>query len=139
MEKTLKDKLIAQLIIDEGKKNKPYVDTVGKITIGIGHNLDDLGLTDDQIIELANDDIDRVENDLNVHLEWWKNKPENVKLVLLNMCFNLGIYRLIKFEKTLKLIENNQFSEASKEMLNSKWAKQVGDRAIRLSKLLNNN
>jgi len=138
METILKNQLIDQLIIDEGKKNKPYRDTVGKITIGIGRNLDDLGLSDDEIRYLLENDIERIENDLNRHLGWYKHKPDNVKLVLLNMCFNLGIFRLLKFENTLSLIQNNQFYLASKEILNSKWAGQVGDRAIRLSKILQN-
>jgi lysozyme len=138
MESTLKTQLIDQLIIDEGKSNKPYHDTVGKLTIGVGRNLSDLGLSDNEVRYLLANDVERIENDLNAHLVWWKSKTNNVKLVLLNMCFNLGIFGLLKFENTLSLIQNNQFDIAAKEMLNSKWAKQVGDRAIRLSKMLNN-
>lgn len=131
------EKLKKQLILHEGWKNKPYKCTAGKKTIGVGRNIDDNGLSDDEIDLLLNNDIGRCILELNVNLPWWSTKPEAAQHVLLDMCFNIGITRLLGFKKTLLLIYQNKYSDAASEILKSKWATQVGQRAINLSKMLN--
>lgn len=125
--------LAKQLTIDEGNKKKPYKDTVGKITIGVGRNLDDVGLSDDEIQYLLDNDIERVIGDLNVALPWWSALSEERQQVLANMCFNLGIARLMAFKNTLQAVEEGRYEDAANGMLASLWAKQVGARALRLS------
>jgi lysozyme len=138
MEAELREKITAWLFIDEGEKLKLYKDSVGIFTIGIGHNIQEKGISPATSRFIFNEDIDGCEKELNRSLPWWSSKPENVKLVLLNMCFNIGISRLLGFKKTLQLIKDDKFNEAAIEMLDSAWSAQVGNRAIRLSKLLQN-
>lgn len=126
------------LIQDEGIRLKPYRCTKGKFSIGVGRNLDDNGITKEEAIILLRNDIFRVEDELKRRLIWFEDKPESVKFVLMNMCFNLGINRLLKFDKTLKLIERNLFDLAADEMLDSEWAKEVKGRAKRLSVIMKN-
>ena len=138
MKAELFNRLKYQLELHEGRKNKPYKDTVGKITIGIGRNLSDVGVSNVEIDNMLLNDVIRVEKDLDLYLNWWNDKPDNVKLVLCDMAFNIGISGLLKFKNTLDLIKNSQYQEAAEEMLKSKWASQVGKRAITLSNMLKN-
>lgn len=131
-----KDRLIAQLIIDEGKRNKPYRDTVGKLTIGVGRNLDDRGLSDDEIAYLLSNDLKIVERELDVHLTWWRGMCDARQNVLASMAFNMGINTLKTFKNTLQAMRDGRYADAADGMLASKWAKQVGQRAVRLSKMM---
>jgi len=133
-----KIKIQNQLKFDEGVKNKPYKDSLGILTIGVGRNLESNGLSNDEIELMLSNDINRCEKDLRLYFAWYDQKKENVQMVLINMCFNLGISKLLQFKKTLELIQFDKFNEAAEEVLKSKWAEQVGDRAKRLSKLLKN-
>jgi len=133
---TLRQKLSKQLIRDEGFKFKAYTCTAGKTTIGVGRNLDDVGLSEDEIIILLANDIDRVMLECIGAFDFWDDLNDDRKTVLLNMCFNLGITGLCKFKRTLQSIRIGNYELASAEMLESKWARQVGSRAIRLSKLM---
>lgn len=131
-----RDTLKQQLRIDEDVRVKPYVDTAGKITIGVGHNLSDKGLSLPMIDELLDLDINEALIMLDRAIPWWRDRPENVQQVLANLMFNLGSARFAGFKKTIKLLELKQYKSASVELLNSTWAKQVGSRAIRLAQLL---
>lgn len=131
-----KNRLIEQLIIDEGKRNKPYRDTVGKLTIGVGRNLDDRGLSDDEIAYLLANDLKIVERELDVHLTWWRGMCDARQNVLANMAFNMGINTLKTFKNTLQAMRDGRYAEAADGMLASKWATQVGQRAVRLSKMM---
>jgi lysozyme len=128
--------LAAQLVIDEDKRNKPYRDTVGKITIGVGRNLDDVGLSDDEIMYLLTNDIKRVEADLDHHMPWWRRMSEARQGVIANMCFNLGVEGLAGFKNTLAAMQAGDYDKAADGMLASKWAKQVGKRAVRLADMM---
>lgn len=136
MDKEFLDKLYKQLELHEGKKSKPYKDTVGKLTIGIGRNLDDVGLSEDEIQYLFKNDIARVMRDLDRNLPWWRTLDPVRRLVLIDMCFNLGIGGLLEFKNTLAFIQKKMWTSASQNMLKSLWAKQVGRRAIRLAKMM---
>lgn len=125
-----------QLELHEGKKNKPYKDSVGKLTIGIGRNLEDKGLTDDECFYLLRNDIKEVKNQLSRNLSWFSNLDLIRKKVLIDMGFNLGIPGLLRFKKFLSFIKTGNFEKAAEEMLDSKWAEQVGKRAERLSKMM---
>ena len=75
-------------------------------------------------------------NDLKTHLPYYDSLPSKVQLVLIDMCFNLGIGGLLTFKNTLLLIKTGQYKKAANEMLKSQWAKQVGNRAIEDSNIL---
>lgn len=117
---------------DEGVKNFPYYDTVGKLTIGAGRNLDDVGLSDEEVDFLLDSDISRVVKEL-AQFEWFPLLSPDRKRAIINMCFNLGITRFKKFKKMIKALEAGDYRKASKEALNSKWALQVGNRAKRIA------
>ena len=123
------------LIRDEGYRLLPYEDSEGILTIGIGRNLEK-GLSKDEVDVLYHNDIVSVEKDLDRSLPWWRMLDEPRQRVLANMCFNLGIGRLLGFRKTLKAIESGDYLLAAIEMLDSKWARQVGNRATRLARIM---
>jgi lysozyme len=148
--------LRAELRRDEGERLRVYRCTADKRTIGVGRNLDDVGIspvetirlgitvatclargiTSTQSMALLDGDIDRAEADLDRHLPWWRRLDGVRQRVLLNMCFNLGVHGLLGFRNTLGMIERRQFAAASENMLLSKWARQVGTRAQRLSRMM---
>lgn len=125
-----------QLIVDEGIRLKPYKDTVGKLTIGVGRNLDDKGISFNEAMDLLENDIQDCYHRLETELLWFKDLDYVRQIVLANMAFNMGIKGLFGFKLTLKLIELKNYKQAAKEMLNSKWSHQVGLRALKLSKMM---
>jgi len=130
--------LVYELSRDEDVRAKPYKDSVGKLTIGVGRNLDDKGLSKAEINILLNNDINDCESDLDREMPWWRQLNDNRQRVLLNMCFNLGITRLKGFKNMLRDVQNGLYDQAAVEMLDSLWAQQVGGRAVRLAKLMKN-
>ena len=130
--------LVYELSRDEDVRTKPYKDSVGKLTIGVGRNLDDKGLSKAEINILLNNDINDCESDLDREMPWWRQLSDNRQRVLLNMCFNLGITRLKGFKSMLRDIQNGLYDQAAVEMIDSLWARQVGGRAVRLAKLMKN-
>jgi lysozyme len=130
------DQMTKELVIDEGVRLKPYRCTAGKLTIGIGRNLDDRGITMGEATILLANDIAVVTQDLDRALPWWTTLSEVRQRVMVNMAFNLGISRLLGFKNTLTLIKIAKYEDAAKEMLDSNWARQVGPRAIRLAKMM---
>lgn len=128
--------LMQELSADEGRKKRIYVDTKGKVTGGVGRNLSDRDFSDDEIDLMLSNDIKGVCADLDRVLPWWRNISDARQRVLANMCFNMGIDRLLGFHNTLRMIASGMYQQASVEMLNSQWAKDVGDRAKRLSKMM---
>jgi len=123
-----------QLIRDEGLKLKVYVDTVGKRTIGVGRNLDDKGISEQEAKNLLWHDIGDCEGQVNQFLPWATDLDEVRYAVLINMCFNLGVNGLLGFKNALEAMRLEDWPKAAAEMLDSKWADQVGNRAIRLAK-----
>ncbi len=123
-----------QLIRHEGKRLKPYKDTVGKLTIGVGRNLDDVGISEDEVLYLLHSDIDKATQQVAKWLPW-TDKLDRVRCeVLINMTFNMGIAGLLQFKNMLSFLEQRNYERAAQEMLNSKWAIQVGQRGYELSK-----
>ena len=120
----------------EGYRNKPYKDSVGKLTIGIGHNLDDLGVDDEVIEHQFLIDIERAVEDCKTLFGNWHAIPSNKQTVLANMMFNMGLPVLSKFTKTISFIDASDWANAADEMLDSKWAKQVGNRATELANIM---
>ena len=126
-----------QLIRHEGLRLKPYRCTAGKLTIGIGRNLEDCGISQTEAYVLLENDIQNCEKQLLDEIpEIYNSLDEVRKSVLLNMCFNMGIKGLLSFKNTLAFVAAGDWERAANGMLASKWAKQVGRRAIELSELM---
>lgn len=125
--------LIEQLVRDEGLRNHPYTDTVGKLTIGVGRNLTDVGLYDEEIKILLQNDIGMATAQLTKNFAWFSTLDEIRAAALTNMTFNLGITRLLGFHNFLAAMERHDWQGAAAAMLDSLWAREVGDRAKRLA------
>lgn len=123
------------LIRDEASRAKPYRDSVGKLTIGVGRNLDDRGLSADEIDLLLFNDVGLAVADLDRNAPWWRSLSEARQRGLANMCFNLGWPRLSGFKNMLASLKSGDFEAAAREALQSKWAEQVGARADRIAEL----
>lgn len=130
MEKTTQ--LIAK---HEGLRLKPYTDTVGKLTIGYGRNLDEVGISEKEAEVMLKSDVEKAYNEAR-DFDWFKDLNGPRRAVIVNMIFNLGLTRFRKFKNTIIFLEKGLYRAASKEMLDSKWAKQVGNRALELSELM---
>ena len=124
--------LTDDLMKHEGLRLKPYKDTEGVLTIGYGHNLEE-GISKDTARYILEEDI------FNHALELKEAFPVIMELstvrrdVLINMAFNLGVSRLRKFKKMWEALYIEKYSVAADEMLDSKWARQVGNRAVELA------
>lgn len=140
------ERLKKQLVKDEGKSLKVYKDHLGYLTVGIGHLIVEsdpeeirnlaLGdkITEEQCNDLFMQDLAKAIADAKIVFDpVWDTFPDIVQEVVINMLFNLGRPRFFKFKKTILAIYEGRFEDAAVEMLDSKWAKQVPNRANRLS------
>ena len=121
---------------DEGRRRKPYRDSVGKLTIGVGRNLTDVGITNSEAMLMLDNDIIRSMSDLDQQFLWWRDLNDVRQMVMVDMAFNLGIGGLSKFVRTMKAVERGDWDAAANGMLESKWAKQVKGRAVKLAKMM---
>lgn len=134
-----KQALTAELRRDEGVVPSAYQDSLGYWTIGVGRLIDKRKggrLRDEEIEFLLMNDIAEKEEELDAAIPWWRTLSDARQRVLLSMCFNLGIKGLLGFKNTLAMVKSGDYAGAAVGMLNSKWAKQVGDRATRLSEMM---
>ena len=129
-------RLHEMLIRHEGLRLKPYRDTVGKLTIGVGRNLDDVGITREEALMLLNDDIAKVRREVNRTFAWFADLNPVRKYVVLNMVFNIGLPRFRQFKKTIAAIRTKDWEGAAREMLDSRWTRQVGRRARELATMM---
>lgn len=120
------------LIRDEGLRLKPYRDTVGKLTIGVGRNLDDVGISETEARVLLRNDIEKVREQAE-RFHWFADLNEARQVVVLSMIFNMGFDGFSGFRNTIKSIAAGDYNDAANRMLESKWATQVGARAGRLA------
>lgn len=127
------------LCMDEGVKNKPYKCTAGKTTIGVGRNLDDVGLNEEEIRTLLDNDIIRARAAVhNIYgLDFYESLHPIRQLALLNLAFNLGEAGLSKFTETNALIKDRKWSEAADRLLTKTlYGTQVPKRAERIAIML---
>ena len=128
--------LAAELIKKhEGLRLKPYKCTAGKLTIGYGRNLEDNGISAYEADVLLNDDIQNCYAQC-IKFPFWNKLNDVRQAVLLDMCYNLGFARLNGFKKMLKALGRLDYKTAAKEMLDSKWARDVKSRATELAELM---
>ena len=131
-----REKLIDLIIYHEGLELKPYRCTAGHLTIGIGRNLDDRGITEDEARFLCQNDVDIVEQELTRKFPFIVGFGDVRTRVLLDMAFNLGVPRLSAFSNMWGALEEGDYKQAAVEMLDSRWARQVGRRATNLSQMM---
>jgi lysozyme len=128
--------LRAQLIRHEGSRAKPYRDTVGTLTIGVGRNLEDVGLFPHEIETLLETDIARTIDGLMAALPWVADLDDVRQRVLVDMAFNLGVAGLLGFRRTLAAVQAGDYEAAARGMLASLWATQVKGRALTLARMM---
>ena len=130
------ERLRKQLKRDEGVRESAYQDSEGYWTIGVGHLIDPAKggkLSRGEIEYILSNDIDRAVYRLDHEYDWYSDLNDVRQEVVVNMVFNLGIKGFGRFVNTIDAIVRGDWLDASREMLDSKWASQVGERAIRLA------
>lgn len=120
----------------EGLRLKPYRCTAGKLTIGYGRNLEDKGISEREALSMLMEDIGDTYNFLNSRYGWFHELNRSRQAVCIDMAYNLGMAGFHSFKKTRLHLANHDFDLAAREMLDSKWAKQVGQRAKDLAKIM---
>lgn len=146
MDDTLKSIFLKGIKRDEGFRALPYKDSRGILTIGYGRNLRDVGISEDEAAYLAQNDLAYCYAKLSAVLPIFPklDAPRQYVLdaprqyVLTNMCYNLGIYKLMNFKDMLAALEVSDYTKAANEMKSSIWYSQVGDRAVRLCDIMKN-
>jgi len=121
------------VMVSEGLRLKPYRDTVGKLTIGYGRNLDDVGISKLEAEVLLDHDLASVEQECRAAFPWFSGLNEVRQRVIVEMAFNLGIAGVGKFVRMAAALADQQYDEAAAQMLTSRWSAQVGARAVRLA------
>lgn len=124
------------LIKHEGLRLWPYKDTVGKLTIGVGRNLEDIGISKDEAFLLLKNDIAQAQWLCKKEFTFWDKLNEPRQDVMTMLVFNMGLAKVKEFLNTLGAISVGNFDLAADELLRSKWAEQVGKRAKDLSEIL---
>lgn len=131
-----KIKLRLQLEQMEDYKQYPYHDTNGHLTVGIGRNLEAKGISRFEALVMLDNDIQDAEDELVKNISFYNDLDDVRKMVLINMCFNLGIVGLMKFKRMIDYLGKGNYAKASKEMLDSLWALQVKNRAFVLAEMM---
>jgi|TARA_R110002012_G_scaffold100348_3_gene238982 lysozyme len=131
-------KLIEQLKIHEGVREKVYLCSAGYETIGVGRNISEsgLGLSNDEIDYLLSNDIKRCQQELEFNFDWFKELDEVRRDAMINLCFNIGVTSLKKFSKAIAAMNVHDYETASMEFLDSRWASQVGTRALDVTDMI---
>jgi len=130
------DKCVELLKRHEGRRLFPYKCTAGKLTIGYGRNIEDTGISEEEAELMLQADIERCIIELTDKTSYFASLSEPRRSVLINMVFNLGWSRFSRFKKMIKAIKGGDYLRASVEMLDSRWADQVGGRAKELSTMM---
>ena len=129
-------RLEALLRLHEGERLKPYTDTTGHLTIGVGRHLTDMGITAAESEMLLRTDVARTREAVCRAWPWVEQLDPVRQAVVLDMAFNLGVKGLKQFKRTLALLQKGRWEAAADAMLDSLWAKQVGQRAVRLAQMV---
>ena len=127
--------LLDDLKQDEGLRLLPYKDTVGKLTIGYGLNLD-AGISEIEAHWLLQNRVNDIRRNLYSAFTWYRFLNDTRKDVIVNMVYNLGLAGVLRFKKLIERLELHDYKGAAHEMLDSKWASQVGKRAERLAQTM---
>ena len=133
------EKLLEMLKRHEGVEHHIYRCSAGFWTIGSGRNVDPnggLGLSDDEVDYLLENDIARVIKELSSEYAWFNDLDDVRKDAMIDISFNLGATRLRGFKKALAAMEVADYTLAAKEFLDSKWSRDVKGRAHELASMI---
>ena len=135
-----------QLKVDEGVKYEIYKDHLGYPTFGIGHLIteddpehgepDGTEISEDRVNEVFESDVAKFVSEAKILFPDLDELPDVAQQVIVNMAFNMGRPRLSKFKNFIAGVNDRDWVRAAEEMMDSRWADQVGDRAIRLRNLI---
>ena len=130
-----REQIRQNMIDEEGLKLTLYKCPADKWTIGVGHNLESRGISKDIAMAILDEDIDVCLNELQLNIPNFDEHPEAVKETLLDLCFNMGLSKLLKFKMTLQYIheglQTGNYTKAANELMNSAYARQLPNRAKR--------
>jgi lysozyme len=127
------NKLIEQLKIHEGFRSNVYTCSGGKKTVGYGRNLQDIGISEEEAEMLLKNDIYEATNQLLNAFPFMATFSDVRISAMINFTFNVGIGTVRKFSNTIEYLKNEDWEAAADEMMDSKWAEQVGDRSIQIT------
>ena len=128
--------LLKAIKLSEGFRDRVYKDSLGIDTIGYGFAIKDLVLDEDICEMILRRKLDSLIDRADKKFPFLKDMPVEAKDVLYEMCYQMGVSGVSKFKKTLLYLENKEFRMASKEMLDSRWARQTPNRAKKLSNII---
>lgn len=120
----------------EGVRLRMYKCPAGKWTIGVGHNLEDNGITEDMADYILERDLREAEINVRTKFPTYYKLNEARQFVLVDMCFNMGIAKLLTFKKMLSALAKGEYPTAAREMQDSKWYRQVGNRGKILCEIM---
>ena len=135
----MRDKLIEMLKVHEGVETYAYRCSENKTTIGVGRNVDKaggLGLSDDEVDYLLQNDIDRVISELESEYDWFSDLDDIRQDAMIDISFNLGQTRLRSFKKALLAMSEGDWDNAADQFMDSRWSEQVGIRAKNLTNMI---
>lgn len=121
---------------NEGFRSKPYFDSEGFITIGYGRNLQDVGISKKTAQIMLEEDINTCKKQLGEHYPWYLQRKSSAQVVMIDMCFNMGLPRLSKFKNMLAALFAKNYTLASVELLDSPYGRKYKNRAKRNADLL---
>ena len=130
--------LLERIKHHEGFRSKVYRCTENHLTIGYGFAIKDLEIDEDIAEMILMRKLDLLMNRIQKSFSWWRSAEDEVKNVVVEMCYQLGLSGFSKFKKTIDHLENKRYGKASVEMLDSKWSRQTPNRALELSKIIKN-
>ena len=130
------NELLNRIKEHEGFRSRVYKDHLGFDTIGYGFAIKDLYLSEGLAELILREKVTNIRLSIGKKISWFDEAPREVQEVLLEMAYQMGVSGVSKFKKTLLYLENEEFNMASKEMLDSKWARQTPNRAKRLSDII---
>jgi len=120
----------------EGVKYELYKCTSDKWTIGVGRNLEDVGISEEEADYLLQNDIERTIALMDDYIPWHDDLDLIRHEALVNFVFNVGIGTAMKFKKAMTALEKQDYETAANEMMDSNWSKQVGQRAVEVTEMI---
>lgn len=130
------NKLIESIKKNEGYVPTVYKDSLGIDTIGYGFAIKDLKLDEDICDIILNRKLALLLDRINNKFKWFRYMPPEIKDVVVEMCYQMGVYGFSCFKKTIAYLQDKQWEKASEEMLDSRWAIQTPNRAKRMSNIV---
>ena len=128
--------LIDSIKQHEGYRSKVYDDSLGIPTIGYGFAIKDLELDQDICDLILERKVKDLKDRIKKKFSWYKYMPPTIKEIVVEMCYQLGVYGFSCFKKTISYLQNKEWEKASVEMLDSRWAIQTPRRARELSEIV---